>query len=136
MDSLVIWYTFGSDKLHEEEKTVLGVPEKTIVKKSDCYDYFYFEKNEETKLPYNGDLIKTSENNFNKNTETVTKLKESINSCTESAYIRKLSREKGNTTSKTTNYIPHQSMVNHNKLGILRVIYYTVPEHFFKSRFN
>ena len=99
MDSLVIWYTFGSDKLHEEEKTVLGVPEKTIVKKSDCYDYFYYEKNEETKLPYNGDLIKTSENNFNKNTETVTKLKESINSCTESAYIRKLSREKGNTTS-------------------------------------
>ena len=87
------------------------------MKNGNRYEVGLLWKNEETKLPYNRDLavnrFKSTENKFNKNPEIVTKYKETVNSYIESGYARKLSKEEADSTSNITNYMPHQSVVNH-----------------------
>ena len=57
-----------------------------------------------------------------KNPEIATKYQETANSYIESEYARKLSKKEADSTSNTTNYIPHHSVVNPNKSGKLRVV--------------
>ena len=84
-------------------------------------------KNEKTILSYNRDLavnrLKSTEKKFNKNPEIATKYKETVISYIESGYARKLSKEEADSTSNITNYSPHQSVINPNKPGKLRVLY-------------
>ena len=70
----------------------LDILEKTIVKNSIQYAIGLPWEKEETKLPYNRDLavnkFKSTKNKFNKNTETMTKYEETVNSCTENECTR------------------------------------------------
>ena len=118
---------------NKEKRRALDILEKTTVKNRNRYEVGLLWKNEEMKLPYNTDLVvnrfKSTENKFNRNPEIATKYKGTVKSYIESAYARKLSKEKADGTSNITNYIPHHSVVNPNKPGKLRVAYDAGAQH-------
>ena len=113
--------------LSKEKRRALDILEKTTVNNGNRYEVGLFWNNEETKLPYNKDLalniFKSTENKLKRNPGVASKYKEIVNSHTESGHARKLSKEDSDSTSNITSYIPHYSVVNPNKSGILRVVY-------------
>ena len=113
--------------LKSEQKAIEILNETVSKEKSGHYPFRLLWKNENTKLPYNRQIVvsrlKSLENKFKKEPEFCKKDQQTIESYLKNGYATRLNTKLHNENNEIVKYIPHHGVKNVNKPGKIRAVF-------------